>query len=293
MDVQAIGITAKADDVSTINDTQQQRHNEQQAELASKEVVAKVVALQGTLQTSIMELSSPSNQNFDDVAEAALVEAVNYVQNHTGDDGDTRDVVDGSNEGVGSTAIPSLVQNPFDKSVPDALIPVNVVKNPMHSECQNPIPINQSVAASFSVSSSIQNPINIQETANQTITSALAAEETSKATKMKTGITLHTSPHTNCQPQTASITSQLERQMQSIPATWEAQFQKLLAYKLKHGHCKVPKKYSSDPQLGRWVNTVSCYTRTDISHQKICLMHTSAQSNKCSHHSNLNRKVTI
>jgi hypothetical protein len=37
--------------------------------------------------------------------------------------------------------------------------------------------------------------------------------------------------------------------------TWEAQFNKLQAYKAQHGNCKVPKIYPADPQLGRWVNT--------------------------------------
>lgn len=39
--------------------------------------------------------------------------------------------------------------------------------------------------------------------------------------------------------------------------TWEMQFNKLKAYKAIHGNCKVPKTYPPDPQLGRWVNTVS------------------------------------
>ncbi|CAJ1936107.1 unnamed protein product [Cylindrotheca closterium] len=34
---------------------------------------------------------------------------------------------------------------------------------------------------------------------------------------------------------------------------WRAQFQKLVQYKLEHGHCSVPHAYPEDPILARWV----------------------------------------
>ncbi|CAJ1950308.1 unnamed protein product [Cylindrotheca closterium] len=34
---------------------------------------------------------------------------------------------------------------------------------------------------------------------------------------------------------------------------WRAQFQKLIQYKLEHGHCSVPHAYPEDPILARWV----------------------------------------
>jgi hypothetical protein len=41
----------------------------------------------------------------------------------------------------------------------------------------------------------------------------------------------------------------------NVATTWDIQFNKLKAYQLQHGNCKVPKMYPPDPQLGRWVNT--------------------------------------
>ncbi|CAJ1933027.1 unnamed protein product [Cylindrotheca closterium] len=34
---------------------------------------------------------------------------------------------------------------------------------------------------------------------------------------------------------------------------WRAQFQRLIQYKMKHGHCCVPHSYKEDPMLARWV----------------------------------------
>jgi uncharacterized protein YbgA (DUF1722 family) len=35
---------------------------------------------------------------------------------------------------------------------------------------------------------------------------------------------------------------------------WHQQYEKLLEYKRKNGHCKVPHKYKDDKSLGKWVN---------------------------------------
>ena len=36
---------------------------------------------------------------------------------------------------------------------------------------------------------------------------------------------------------------------------WDAMFGSLVAYKEKHGHCLVPKRYQDNPKLGTWVDT--------------------------------------
>jgi len=39
-----------------------------------------------------------------------------------------------------------------------------------------------------------------------------------------------------------------------VPADWEALFQSLVVFKENQGHCGVPKKWSENPELGRWVS---------------------------------------
>jgi len=36
---------------------------------------------------------------------------------------------------------------------------------------------------------------------------------------------------------------------------WEAMFEELRKFKEREGHCKVPRRYSNNPELGRWVGT--------------------------------------
>ena len=36
---------------------------------------------------------------------------------------------------------------------------------------------------------------------------------------------------------------------------WEIMFEELRKFKEREGHCKVPRKYSDNPKLGRWVMT--------------------------------------
>jgi hypothetical protein len=36
---------------------------------------------------------------------------------------------------------------------------------------------------------------------------------------------------------------------------WDAMFERLVAFKEKHGHCLVPNRYKDDPKLGSWVTT--------------------------------------
>jgi len=39
-----------------------------------------------------------------------------------------------------------------------------------------------------------------------------------------------------------------------VRAAWEAMFQALVAFKENQGHCGVPRRWSENPQLGRWVS---------------------------------------
>ena len=237
MNVEAMNRTTVVCDVAAGNDTQHQHCHQEEVVLPAPEAV----------HPSMTQPSSPSNHNnLDDVAEAALAEAVEYIQNRTGDDGHPRD---GSNKMADPSPTSCLVQNPMNSSVSGALLPAIDEQNSMVVEGQVvPIPMNQSTAASVSssIAMPVQNPIHIQETSRQSTSSAVPAATTNT--------TLEIEAH---QSQTELTTTQLQMQIQAIPTTWEAQFQKLQAYKLKNGDCKVPKKYLPDPQLGRWVNTVS------------------------------------
>ncbi len=39
-----------------------------------------------------------------------------------------------------------------------------------------------------------------------------------------------------------------------VRADWEEMFQALVAFKKDKGHCRVPDRWSENPQLGKWVN---------------------------------------
>jgi len=41
----------------------------------------------------------------------------------------------------------------------------------------------------------------------------------------------------------------------AITVTWEEMYERLVAYKMEHNHCMVPKQDKEDPQLRTWVNT--------------------------------------
>lgn len=46
---------------------------------------------------------------------------------------------------------------------------------------------------------------------------------------------------------------------------WEETFERLVAFRDKHGHCNVPQRWDEDKELGRWVNTQRIhYRRGDI-----------------------------
>lgn len=34
--------------------------------------------------------------------------------------------------------------------------------------------------------------------------------------------------------------------------SWDESFKRLLAFREKHGHCRVPNRYKEDPRLGSW-----------------------------------------
>jgi Helicase associated domain len=50
-------------------------------------------------------------------------------------------------------------------------------------------------------------------------------------------------------PETTRITRK------SYDDQWDAMFECMRAFKVKHGHCLVPKRYKDDPKLGTWVDT--------------------------------------
>jgi hypothetical protein len=39
----------------------------------------------------------------------------------------------------------------------------------------------------------------------------------------------------------------------TLDAAWEEKFSELKVFKDIKGHCKVPKRWTENPQLGRWV----------------------------------------
>eukprot|EP00529_Nitzschia_sp_RCC80_P008070 CAMPEP_0113486452 /NCGR_PEP_ID=MMETSP0014_2-20120614/25004_1 /TAXON_ID=2857 /ORGANISM="Nitzschia sp." /LENGTH=1315 /DNA_ID=CAMNT_0000380125 /DNA_START=307 /DNA_END=4254 /DNA_ORIENTATION=+ /assembly_acc=CAM_ASM_000159 len=43
---------------------------------------------------------------------------------------------------------------------------------------------------------------------------------------------------------------------------WDSMFDRLVAFKQANGHCMVPKRYATDPQLGTWVHTQRIQYRT-------------------------------
>ena len=51
---------------------------------------------------------------------------------------------------------------------------------------------------------------------------------------------------------------------------WNEMLERLVAYKAKHGHCLVPKRYAEDPRLGTWVETqrVQVSTLPSFSHRQ-------------------------
>jgi hypothetical protein len=155
-----------AEDTAAQNQTPRQ----QQVELTSGEAAAKVV--QETVQ---------SNMSIDEVAEVAVAEAVNYIENSNQDDS-------------------------------------------LHPTPTHPVENAEMMGddAAFAVSAIAQSNLN-------------------------------TAQLDTAEPSTKTAT------------TWEMQFNKLKAYKAIHGNCKVPKMYPPDPQLGRWVNTVSCNTTLNTS----------------------------
>jgi len=40
-----------------------------------------------------------------------------------------------------------------------------------------------------------------------------------------------------------------------LDVRWEIMFEELRKFKESEGHCKVPQRYSNNPELGRWVGT--------------------------------------
>jgi Helicase associated domain len=55
----------------------------------------------------------------------------------------------------------------------------------------------------------------------------------------------------------------------SLRCRWEMMFEKLKAYKQKHGNCLVPNRYEEDRSLGSWVSTQRRYFKLMNSSESI------------------------
>ena len=51
-----------------------------------------------------------------------------------------------------------------------------------------------------------------------------------------------------------AVDSTSEGEVTQSQYRWRVQFEALVEFKEKHGHCNVPRQYKENPQLGRWVN---------------------------------------
>ncbi len=53
-------------------------------------------------------------------------------------------------------------------------------------------------------------------------------------------------------------------------ANWEALFQALVAFKENQGHCRVPRKWSENPELGAWVGTQrQAFRKGELSEERV------------------------
>jgi hypothetical protein len=49
--------------------------------------------------------------------------------------------------------------------------------------------------------------------------------------------------------------------------SWDARYAQLKEYHSKHGHCRVPTKFTENPALGRWVSTQRSHYKQYMEHQ--------------------------
>jgi len=55
-----------------------------------------------------------------------------------------------------------------------------------------------------------------------------------------------------------------------VRADWEAMFQALVAFKENQGHCRVPRKWSENPELGTWVsNQRQVFRKGELSEERV------------------------
>ena len=64
----------------------------------------------------------------------------------------------------------------------------------------------------------------------------------------------------------------IEFNWEQVHLTWDEQFEQLCEYKLQFGDCLVPKRYSVNPKLGRWVSTQRTRYRKYMEEEKYTLM---------------------
>ena len=55
-----------------------------------------------------------------------------------------------------------------------------------------------------------------------------------------------------------------------LAALWEKRFSELVRFKAEHGHCNVPRRWSENPELGRWVaKQQAVYRRGELSPDRV------------------------
>ena len=56
-----------------------------------------------------------------------------------------------------------------------------------------------------------------------------------------------------------TVESLADRSSGGLDKKWHQQYQKLVEFKRKNGHCIVPRRYEQDKALGKWVDRQRCY----------------------------------
>lgn len=204
----ALEVTAGTGAVVGDHAVAQQGRHDQRVDLASDEVVARVVALQEAVQGA----------NLDCVAVAEAADFVTESQ---------------ANADLVRYERPPAVDEPSEIRVAEAIHYVTSGQTSSHDVTMNHDDVTiKSLSGNHSVPEQI------------TVNHHLAVHELSATGEKHDNYSIP--PNLSQSP--PGITA-------NVATTWDIQFNKLKAYKLQHGNCKVPKLYPPDPQLGRWVNT--------------------------------------
>eukprot|EP00804_Cyclotella_cryptica_P008840 CCRYP_013062-RA/>CCRYP_013062-RA protein AED:0.06 eAED:0.06 QI:124/1/1/1/1/1/4/548/592 len=189
----------------------------QGVELASDEVVARVVALQEAVEGSNLDRV---------VADAAVAEAVDFIMESQAHGDGVIDEQSREMEPPNHLRVVDMKNYVTSSQTCTQDVLMNDAVSPDHPLAENVALQSVSGTNSAPEEMTINNPLAVNE---------LPA----------IGENLHNDNNHQSPPAVAA----------NVTTTWDIQFNKLKAYKLQHGNCKVPKLYPPDPQLGRWVNT--------------------------------------